>query len=112
MKTPREGEAGLTLSIGRKQERPDYKSYCYDKYALRCAKCAIDEALGEKASPKIQVTYGGKTSRNSAAHLRPVGMRPIRAGQCVLRGKGALLMAPFSFVSFSFGRAKENENRA
>ena len=26
-----------------------------DKYALRCAKCALDEALGEKASPKIQV---------------------------------------------------------
>ena len=54
--------------------------------------------------------YGGETSRNSAAHLRPAGKRPIGAGQCVLRGKGALLLAPFSFVSFSFGRAKENEN--
>ena len=56
------------------------------------------------------MAYGGETSRNSAAHLRPVGERPIRAGQCVLRGKWALFLAPFSFVSFSFGRAKENEN--
>ena len=61
---------------------------------------------------KIQVAYGGETSRNSAAHLRLVGQRPIGAGLCVLRGKWALLLAPFSFVSFSFGRAKENENRA
>ena len=56
------------------------------------------------------MAYGGGTSRNSAAHLRPVGKRPIGAGQCVLRGKWAWFMAPFSFVSFSFGRAKENEN--
>ena len=64
------------------------------------------------ASLKIQVAYGGETSRNSAAHLRPVGKRPMGTGQCVLRGKWALLLAPFSFVSFSFGRVKENENRA
>ena len=31
------------MSISRKQERPDYKSYCYDKYALRYAKCALVE---------------------------------------------------------------------
>ena len=31
-----------------------------------------------------------------------------RAGSRVSRGKGALLLAPFSFVSFSFGHAKEN----
>ena len=43
------------MIMGHKRERPDYKSYCLDKYALRCAKCALDEALGEKASPKIQV---------------------------------------------------------
>ena len=29
--------------MGHKREHPDYKSYCYDKYALRCAKCALDE---------------------------------------------------------------------
>ena len=62
------------------------------------------------ASLKVQVAYGGGTSRNSAAHWRPVGKRPIGAGQCVLRGKWTLLLAPFSFGSFSFGRAKENEH--
>ena len=56
------------------------------------------------------MAYGGETSRNSAAHLRPAGKRPVGAGQCVSSGKWALLLAPFSFVSFSFGRAKENEN--
>ncbi len=65
-----------TLLIGRKRERPDYKSYGHDKYALRCAKCA----LGEGEELKIQVAYGGETSRNSAAHLRPVGKQPIGAG--------------------------------
>ena len=65
--------------MSHKREHPDYKSYGFDKHALRCDKCALDEALGEKASPKIQVTYGGKTSRNSAAHLRPVGKQPIGA---------------------------------
>ena len=44
------------------------------------------------------------------AHLRLVGKQPIGAGLCVSRGKWAGLLAPFSFVSFSFGRAKENEN--
>ena len=65
-----------------------------------------------RATLKIQVAYGGETSRNSAAHLKPVGKRPIAAGQCVSRGKWALLLAPFSLGSFSFGRAKKNENRA
>ena len=78
-----------------------------DKYALRYAKCALGD---NKASLKIQEAYGGRTSRNSAAHLRLVGKRPIGVGQCVLRGKWAWFLAPFSFVSFSFGRAKENEN--
>ena len=36
-----------------------------------------------KASLKIQVAHGGETSRNSSAHLRPVGKQPIAAGQCV-----------------------------
>ena len=58
--------------MGHKRDRPDYKSYCLDKYALRSAKCALGEM-------KIQVAYGGGTSRNSAAHLRPVGKRPIGA---------------------------------
>ena len=31
------------MIMGHKREHPDYKSYCYDKYALRCAKCALDE---------------------------------------------------------------------
>ena len=89
--------------MGHKRQRPDYKSYGLDKYALRYAKCALVEL-------KIQVAYGGETSRNSAAHLRPVGKRPIGAGQRVSWGKWALLLAPFSLGSFSFGRAKENEN--
>ena len=75
----RDSHGGLsrsTLLIGRKRERPDYKSYGHDKYALRCAKCA----LGEGEELKIQVAYGGETSRNSAAHLRLVGKQPIGAG--------------------------------
>ena len=31
------------MTMGHKRERPDYKSYGLDKYALRCAKCAIGE---------------------------------------------------------------------
>ncbi len=38
--------------MGHKRERPDYKSYGLDKYALRCAKCPLVEL-------KIQVAYGG-----------------------------------------------------
>ena len=45
-----------------------------DKYALRYAKYVLGKEL------KIKVTYGGETSRNSAAHSRPVGKRPIAAG--------------------------------
>ena len=70
-----------------------------------------------RASLKIQVAYGGETSRNSAAHWKPVGKRPIGAGQCVLREKWAGLLAPFLWVRFLspegclwHGRAKENEN--
>ena len=33
-----------------------------------------------RASLKIQVAYRGETSRNSAAHLRPVGERPVGVG--------------------------------
>ncbi len=33
-----------------------------------------------RASLKIQVAYGGETSRNSAAHLRVMGKRPIGVG--------------------------------
>ncbi len=29
------------MIMGHKRERPDYKSYCYYKYALRYAKCAL-----------------------------------------------------------------------
>ncbi len=53
------------------------------------------------------MAHGGGTSRNSAAHLKPAGKRPVEAGPCVLRGKWALLLAPFSFVSFSFGAQKK-----
>ncbi len=31
-------------------------------------------------SLEIQVAYGGEASRNSAAHLKPVGKRPIGVG--------------------------------
>ena len=40
----------LNMIMGHKRERPGYKSYCLDKYALRYAKCALVEL-------KIQVTY-------------------------------------------------------
>ena len=33
-----------------------------------------------RALLKIQVAYRGETSRNSAAHLRPVGERPVGVG--------------------------------
>ena len=55
-----------------------------------------------RVSLKIPVAYGEETSRNSAAHLRPVRKRPTGAGLCVWRGKWAGLLAPFSFASFSF----------
>ena len=61
------------MIMGHKRERPDYKSHGLDKYAYRYAKCVLVEL-------KIQVAYGGETSRNSAAHLKPVGKRPIAAG--------------------------------
>ena len=48
-----------------------------DKYALRCAKCALGEMKG---IIEIQVAYGGETSRNSAAHLRHVGKQAIGVG--------------------------------
>ena len=54
-----------------KRERPDYKSYCHNEYALRYARCALG---------KVQVAYGGGTSRNSAAHLRHVGKQAIGVG--------------------------------
>ena len=31
------------MVMGHKRERPDYKSYCHNEYALRCAKCALVE---------------------------------------------------------------------
>ena len=31
--------------MGHKRERPDYKSYGLDQYALRSAKCALGEEL-------------------------------------------------------------------
>ncbi len=31
--------------MGHKRERPDYKSYCHNEYALRYAKCALVEYL-------------------------------------------------------------------
>ena len=33
------------MIIGHKREHPDYKSYGLDKYALRCAKCALGESI-------------------------------------------------------------------
>ncbi|MCG8384303.1 MAG: hypothetical protein MJA30_02080, partial [Cytophagales bacterium] len=33
------------MIMGHKRARPVYKSYCLDKYALRCAKCAIGESI-------------------------------------------------------------------
>ena len=63
----------LNMIMGHKRERLGYKSYGHNEYALRYAKCELVEL-------KIQVTYGGETSRNSAAHLRPADKRPIGAG--------------------------------
>ena len=53
----RDSRAGLTraLAIGHKQERPDYKSYCHNKYALRYAKCALGkcEWLHKSSKPSF-----------------------------------------------------------
>ena len=89
-----------------KRQRPDYKSYCLDKYALRYAKCALVRVKIENSSGvwrgDIQEQRGTFEACGQAAYRGWV----VRFE----RGKWAWFLAPFSFVSFSFGRAKENEN--
>ena len=46
------------MSIGRKREHPDYKSYCLDKYALRCAKCALVELIGKSIENSSGIKRG------------------------------------------------------
>ena len=48
------------------------------KIGLPIAHCQL--LILRRGSLKIQVAYGGETSTNSAAHLRPVGKPPIGDG--------------------------------
>ena len=63
------------MSIVRKREHPDYKSYCLDKYALRCAKCALVELIGKSIENSsgikkgdIQEQYGPFEACGQAAY--------------------------------------------
>ncbi|MCG8386603.1 MAG: hypothetical protein MJA30_13730, partial [Cytophagales bacterium] len=57
--------------------------------------------------------YGGETCRDSAAHWRPVGKRPIAAGYAFCTENGFCcwrLFLLFRFIFFFWGAKEENEN--
>ena len=43
------------MIMRHKRQRPDYKSYCLDKYALRSAKCALGECVESSLTVKVGV---------------------------------------------------------
>ena len=60
-----------------------------------------------RAPLKIQMACGGETSRNSAAHLRPVGKRPIGVDSAFCAENELVSWRPFLLFRFLLGAQKK-----